>query len=146
MKGIYVLIIEIGKSADIAVGKRRNYYFQPGYYAYVGSALSGLESRLRRHLRTEKRPHWHIDYLLKESSVENFIYAETTEKKECNLAKQLSLKLAAVAGFGCSDCSCQSHLFFCQERLPLEKLVDNAFLSIGLKPFSSTTTTNCLNG
>jgi len=134
MKGIYILIIEVDKAADIAVGKRRNYYFQPGYYAYVGSALSSLEPRLRRHLRAEKRPHWHIDYFLKKGSIKNIIYAETTQKKECGLVKQLSLKLPAVAGFGCSDCRCRSHLFFCPEKLFLEKLVDDAFLSIGLKP------------
>jgi len=104
--------------------------------------LSGLQSRLRRHFRAEKRYYWHIDYLSGEGSIQNVSYAETTEKKECDLANRLSLKLPAVAGFGCSDCRCRSHLFFHPERRPLEKLVDDAFLSLGLKPVSSTS--NCL--
>ena len=92
----------------------------------------------------EKRFYWHIDYLLRESNIQNVIYAESSEKKECNLAKWLSLKLSSVAGFGCSDCRCWSHLFFCPERQSLKKLVDDAFLSLGLKPLSLAS--NCLVG
>jgi len=125
---------------DITAGKRRSYRFRKGWYAYVGSALSGLESRLKRHLSNAKSQHWHIDYLLEGASIGTIIYAETEEKRECDLANWLSLKLPAVAGFGCSDCKCRSHLFFCPERESLERLVNDAFLSLGLKPLSSTNT------
>jgi len=137
MKGTYVLIIKVDKAVDVVVGKRHRHHFQPGYYAYVGSALSSLEHRAKRHLRAEKGCHWHIDYLLREGSIQNVIYAETREKKECDLAKWLSGELPATEGFGCSDCRCQSHLFFCPERRSLEELVTDAFLSLSLKPFSS---------
>ena len=51
MKGIYVLIIELPKSADIRVGKLGIIKFQKGFYAYAGSALNGLSQRIEMHLK-----------------------------------------------------------------------------------------------
>jgi Uri superfamily endonuclease len=137
-KGIYTIIIELDKAMDVPVGTRRRYYFQKGYYAYVGSALSGLEQRVRRHLSPMKKHHWHIDYLLERARIQNIIYAETGAKKECALANALFQRLPAVAGFGCSDCRCQSHLFFCPEWQALENLIINAFRTLGLEPLPAT--------
>lgn len=100
MRGIYVLLIEIGKSSDIQVGKQRNYHFEEGYYAYVGSALGSLEKRVARHLDTQKKLYWHIDYLLNMAIIREVIYAETNQKKECLIAQALSKKLASKSGFG----------------------------------------------
>jgi Uri superfamily endonuclease len=143
-KGIYTIIIELDKAMDVPVGTRRRYYFQKGYYAYVGSALSGLEQRVRRHLSPMKKHHWHIDYLLERARIQNIICAETGAKKECALANALSPRLPAVAGFGCSDCRCRSHLFFCSELQALEDLVSNAFRTLGLEPLPATNA--CLAG
>ena len=35
----------------------------PGCYVYAGSARGpgGIRARVRRHLRPDKTPHWHID-------------------------------------------------------------------------------------
>jgi Uri superfamily endonuclease len=136
MKGIYVILLELDEAKDIPVGKKRRFGFQKGFYGYVGSALSGLERRLGRHLSSVKKPHWHIDYLLSTAETRNIIYAETTERKECTLAQTLSLRLPAVEGFGCSDCECLSHLFFSKDQKALEKLVLDAFQRLELYPLA----------
>lgn len=134
MRGIYVLLIEIGKSSDIQIGKRRNYHFGEGYYAYVGSALGSLEKRVARHLDAQKNLYWHIDYLLNLAIVREVIYAETNQKKECLIAQALSEKLASKSGFGCSDCNCSSHLFFCHDFDTLREAVLNSFNLLNLVP------------
>jgi Uri superfamily endonuclease len=134
MKGIYILLIKIGKSSNIQVGKRRNYHFEEGYYAYVGSALGNLEKRIARHFDTHKKLHWHIDYLLNTAIVREAIYAETNQKKECLIAQTLSKKLASKSGFGCSDCNCSSHLFFCLDFDMLREAVLNSFNLFNLTP------------
>jgi len=133
-KGVYVLILGLDDDRDITVGKRRRYCFRKGWYAYVGSALSGLERRLRRHLSNTKSRHWNIDYLLEGTSIRNIIYAESGERKECDVAQRLSQRLAVVEGFGCSDCRCCSHLFFCSERQMLENTTIAAFMHLCLVP------------
>ena len=64
LKGIYVLIIQVNKDINIKVGALGETAFPKGLYAYVGSAQTNLEQRVKRHLKTEKRKFWHIDYLL----------------------------------------------------------------------------------
>jgi Uri superfamily endonuclease len=140
-KGIYVLLIEIEEDKDIIIGKRGSLHFRKGFYGYVGSALGGLEGRLGRHLKPAKKRHWHIDYLLGEAGVKGIIYAETVERKECALAQSLSRELPVVTGFGCSDCHCPSHLFFCKERQVLEETITYAISSLGLKPRGITVPT-----
>ncbi len=61
MKGVYLLVMELPKNTSVMVGKHRLVHFQKGYYVYVGSALNGLEQRIERHLRKQKKIHWHID-------------------------------------------------------------------------------------
>ena len=134
MSGIYILLIELDQAKEIAVGQKRRLNFQKGCYAYVGSALGGLQSRVARHLRTAKKVHWHIDYLLNFASVREVTYVETSEKKECLIAKALSQKLPSVSGFGCSDCSCHSHLFFCSDLEALKNHVRNTFKDLNLNP------------
>ena len=67
--GSYILILELKTVDTIAVGHLGAITFAPGIYAYVGSAMAGLEQRISRHLRKEKKLHWHIDYLLQVASV-----------------------------------------------------------------------------
>jgi Uri superfamily endonuclease len=54
-----------------------------------------------------------VDYLLKENGVKiNSVYIKLTDEKiECKIADEVSKKGVPVSGFGCSDCSCKSHLF-----------------------------------
>ncbi len=137
MRGTYVLLIEVNKSSNIQVGKRRNYKLEAGYYAYVGSALSNLDKRIERHLNTHKKLFWHIDYLLQFALVKEAIYVETNEKVECLVAQNLSKKLVSKLGFGCGDCNCSSHLFFNHDFNTLREAVLNSFNTINLIPSES---------
>jgi Uri superfamily endonuclease len=64
MKGSYILLLKLNKPRQIFVGNLGISCFTEGSYAYVGSALNGLEARVSRHSRLNKKHHWHIDYLL----------------------------------------------------------------------------------
>ncbi len=111
MKGSYTLLIELKKDQDIQIGKLGKISFKKGCYVYVGSALNGLEQRINRHLRKSKKMYWHIDYLLQHAKVIDVFCKESNTKEECMIVKSLDEKLSSIHGFGCSDCSCSSHLF-----------------------------------
>lgn len=135
MKGIYVLLIQLDIAINIQAGKRR-FYLDSGFYGYVGSALSGIEKRVGRHLSSEKRAYWHIDYLLDVVKVKDVICGETAESKECALAEILSRRLPAINGFGSSDCKCPSHLFYDEDLNDLKTTTLDAFKSLELLPFT----------
>jgi len=111
MKGTYLLILELLDDVSIQIGKLGFFEFQKGCYVYVGSGLNGLEQRIRRHLREKKKIHWHIDYFLPFARIVEVFYKESARREECEFAKELAKDFRGVPGFGCSDCSCQSHLF-----------------------------------
>lgn len=121
MKGAYVLLIGLPKSAEIQVGHLGKIEFKTGFYAYVGSALGGLEARISRHLRKEKKIHWHIDYLLTQARVKE-VYVDY--RKECDIVKKLADYFPCVRGFGSSDCDCESHLFYDEDYGLLSEIVD----------------------
>ncbi|MGC1119661.1 MAG: GIY-YIG nuclease family protein [Candidatus Methanofastidiosia archaeon] len=102
----YVLVMELLQDTQIRVGKLGSINFKKGLYNYVGSAPS--EKRLERHLRKEKKTHWHIDYFLKEARIKGIFI--TRERRECEVAGDIDLP--HIKGFGCSDCDCPSHLFY----------------------------------
>ncbi len=114
--GVYQLIIIIKKETTLHIGKLGNITIPKGVYIYTGSAMNGLDNRIRRHLRKNKINHWHIDYLLK-SKVANIIGVikiQSENKIECEL-NRLTLPvmniLPQLMGFGSSDCRvCHSHL------------------------------------
>jgi len=131
-----MLIIENQAGTEIEIGKIGRIAFKRGFYAYVGSALSGLERRTERHLRevgNNKRVHWHIDYFLVNPAVKvrEVICAETDERKECEIAANMSMRLESIARFGCTDCSCKSHLFFSTSLTALKEQVYGGFHSAG---------------
>ncbi len=134
MKGSYVLLLRLPAPAAIPVGRRPAVCFSGSYYAYVGSAMGGLEARIRRHLKPDKKRHWHIDFLLRRASVTGVIMAETDRKVECALARALSRDFDHVPGFGASDCSCPAHLFRASDEGRLEPAVLAALNSLSLRP------------
>ena len=136
MQGTYTLLIELSQNRNILIGKIVNCSFKAGYYAYVGSALNGLEQRIRRHLRLNKKLHWHIDYLLQYAVVRAVIYTESSEKQECRVSEELRQVLESIPKFGCSDCRCSSHLFFHDDKDVLRKAVLAGFTAAGLVPVS----------
>ena len=113
LKGSYVLVLYLSEDRLLTVGRLGAFQFPAGHYLYFGSALNGLEGRIRRHLRQEKKLHWHIDYLAAVADIEEVWWQSGAEREECAWAgKCLDLGGAVVAaGFGSSDCRCATHLF-----------------------------------
>lgn len=113
MKGVYVLVISVGKDISVEVGALGSISFEKGLYAYVGSAQNGLEKRVARHLAKAKKRRWHIDYLLDNefANVAKVFYKEAGKSEECRIAGKLGERGVPVVNFGCSDCGCVSHLF-----------------------------------
>jgi len=101
----YVLVMELYSDSTLQIGKLGTITLSRGTYAYIGSAHS--EKRLERHLRSQKKIHWHIDYFLQKAKI-TAIYI--SKKPECELAQKIALPY--IPGFGCSDCRCPSHLFY----------------------------------
>ena len=115
MKGSYLLIILSDQDKKIKIGKLGIVFFKKGYYIYVGSALNGIEQRVNRHLRKNKKIFWHIDYLLKQAKIINVYYKESNQRQECIIAGYFT-DLKSIIGFGCSDCKCKSHLFYTNDK------------------------------
>ncbi|MCR4318851.1 MAG: GIY-YIG nuclease family protein [Candidatus Brocadiaceae bacterium] len=118
-KGIYCLTIKLLKKHNIRVGCLGTFRFPRGFYVYVGSAQNNLEDRIERHLRQDKKMHWHIDYLLHYGQV-TCVHTYAGEKHtECMLSQKIrNIKNVQILvnGFGSSDCSCTSHLYFFQDN------------------------------
>ncbi len=113
MKGIYVLVIRLNDDTDVSIGKLGKMHFAKGLYAYVGSAQIALEKRVQRHVKKEKKLFWHVDYLLQTPQARIIrVFTKTDGKEgECTVANRIATRSEAIVGFGCSDCSCKSHLF-----------------------------------
>lgn len=130
-----MLEIEVGRAITINVGALGSVSFRKGTYAYVGSAQNGLESRIRRHLRHEKKLHWHVDYLLKNPEVmmKKIWVAEMGKNEECGTARLLAEHFQGIPNFGSSDCNCGSHLFYLDGKASLGNLLTaRAFKEWGL--------------
>ena len=123
MRGSYLLVIKLENDNTIPIGKLGEILLKKGFYVYVGSALNGLEQRIQRHLRENKKIHWHIDYLLKYAKVINAFYKENNIREECLIAKIFEGTLHSISGFGCSDCKCKSHLFY-REYNEIKHIID----------------------
>lgn len=136
MKGSYVLLIELPEQQTIAIGSLEALYFPPAYYAYVGSAMGGFKSRLSHHFQENRKPHWHIDYLLQKASISDVIACETEDRVECTIAQALSHWFDSIPGFGSSDCKCPSHLFFASEGRQMESTIKTVLNSLGIQPVS----------
>lgn len=118
MKGIYLLIIESKNLRKKEIGAKGEIEFRSGRYIYVGSAQNGVEKRVKRHISDKKNKHWHIDYLLEETAVKDVMIYGEGKREECRTASIMKDKFEYVKDFGCSDCSCDSHLFYSQKKVP----------------------------
>ena len=133
-KGCYILIINLPEDITATIGRLPTRHFSSGYYAYVGSAMRGFKARLDHHLRENKRPHWHIDYLLQRASITSIILCETEYKFECDIAQALQHQFDSVPNFGSSDCRCGSHLFSCNSEEKLKSTIVAVTEGLGLQP------------
>ena len=110
--GSYVLILRLPKRRRIEVGGLGAHTFGAGYHVYVGSAMKGLDARTARHLRLRKKKHWHIDYLRQRAAACVALPIRSSTREECAVARALSAACEpGPAGFGSSDCPCETHLF-----------------------------------
>ena len=125
-KGTYTLVLRLEDKEEITIGKLGTFTFPAGYYLYVGSALGpgGLEARLARHRRRDKRLRWHIDYLLEHAQLVEVWSAASADKLEClwaQAARQLPGGEMPAPGFGSSDCHCPSHLIYLARKPAYEE-------------------------
>ncbi len=127
--GVYALVLHVATPQAFPVGRLGLITLAAGCYAYVGSARGpgGLRGRLARHLRPEKRLHWHIDALTQRVAVAQVCWQATAEPLECRWVQTLLRLPGATAparGFGSSDCraGCPSHLIRLPDGLPIEAL------------------------
>ena len=112
--GVYLFALLLSRSRTIAVGSLGRIHFEKGWYMYAGSARRGLSSRLSRHERRSggKVIRWHIDYLRAHTQTVRAFPIHTRYDLECQLAEDVRIiSDGLVPRFGCSDCSCPSHLF-----------------------------------
>ena len=121
--GVYALVVRVGNTSKLKVGALGDVEFQGGYYVYVGSAMNGLAARVARHRREQKRVHWHIDYLLAKAELIEVIEIPTSKRMECRFSQHISRYAeSSIPGFGCSDCSCSSHLHYFKGYSDIEVL------------------------
>jgi len=106
----YQLTIQVIQATTITVGKLGCFEIDAGIYLYTGSAKQHFEARIARHLRHQKRTHWHIDYLLA-SPHASIIQVSRHTESEC-LINQRTLGKIIIPLFGATDCTagCVSHL------------------------------------
>jgi sugar fermentation stimulation protein A len=124
--GIYVLEINLKNDKSIEIGALGFNDFKEGKYYYIGSAQSNLKSRIERHLKSNKKFHWHIDYLLEKAKIANYYTIEAEKKYECklyNFLKQYNFFKVPVKGFGASDCKCKAHLLYSNNKIDLGDLI-----------------------
>lgn len=125
----YCLIISLMHDSTIQIGKLGNLDFKKGYYVYVGSALNSIEGRIKRHLREEKKLFWHVDYILNSSNskIVEVLFENSDKKWECKIAGEISGQGIPINKFGCSDCKCNSHLFYFKDIENAESACTCAF-------------------
>lgn len=111
-RGDYMIVLRLQEDKDIVIGVKGIVHFPKGYYVYVGSAKQNLAARLTRHQRKRKKMHWHIDYFRQEAEVTAVIPIRTADDLEHDIADSVNFIASwSIAGFGCTDCHCSSHLF-----------------------------------
>jgi Uri superfamily endonuclease len=118
--GTYALVLKNQSTSTIQIGRRMRVDLQPGYYIYIGSAFGpgGVRARVIRHFRKDKARHWHIDYLREFTDPVFVWYHHSSLRLEHEWAKSLYQLsgISHVQGFGCSDCKCDTHLFYISDK------------------------------
>ena len=113
--GTYALILKSSSERWIEIGRLGKYLIEPGYYVYTGSAFGpgGLKARIAHHARISQRPHWHIDYLRLALPLNEVWFSYDSKRHEhqwADVLRRLTGATLPIAGFGASDCRCESHL------------------------------------
>ncbi len=133
--GVYCLLLLSLGEGEIGVGSLGRIRLKRGYYCYVGSALGGVLSRVRRHLTGPGRIRWHIDYLTSSPRIVPMtaVYGLTNERLEDEVYDLVPGE--EVPGFGASDSPRGSHLRYLGEDLrEARSSAERAVSGVGLDP------------
>lgn len=119
--GTYALFIDLEREVQMQVGALGLCTFPRGTHVYAGSAMRGLRTRLARHVRREKRVHWHVDRLTTAGGCQvlGAVVFTSPVHLECDIVGYLEeVKGAEVRPprFGASDHVCQGHLIWIGEE------------------------------
>lgn len=111
-------MLGLDRAQPIQAGRLPVRTFPPGTYVYVGRARRSLKARWSRHLRADKKTHWHIDYLTPHKRVRR-VWTRPGCFDECGVAAYLMSEIPGAEilapGFGASDCRCKGHLVYLPE-------------------------------
>ncbi|WP_243692853.1 DNA/RNA nuclease SfsA [Treponema sp. J25] len=127
-RGSYLILMELNQPKVLTVGALGTLALDAGWYVYTGSAQKNLSQRIAHHLRkVHKNPHWHIDYLTSVAARIMGLPIASYRNLECALAADLErIGGRPIPRFGCSDCSCDSHLYY----FPTNPLTERSFLDL----------------
>ncbi|OKH88983.1 hypothetical protein LF95_02645 [Thalassospira sp. TSL5-1] len=120
--GAYVLAIALRQPVTPTQHQFANQCLLPGQYFYCGSARGpgGIAARVKRHCAPDKKRHWHVDALTTLPAGQVTAALAVIGGDECLLRAMLSDEfglVAAIAGFGSSDCrDCPAHLLTMPEE------------------------------
>jgi Uri superfamily endonuclease len=120
--GTYALLLTVQTPGRVCVGRLGEMVVEAdAHYIYIGSAFGpgGVQARIAHHARLAPRPHWHIDYLRAVAGLDEVWYTHDPQRREHEWAAIVSSMRSSsipLAGFGCSDCACRSHLFAFEKR------------------------------
>lgn len=128
--GTYCLTFYCSILSQVTVGKLGTYQIIPGYYCYIGSAFGsgGLKSRIQRHLKINKRHHWHLDYIRPYLEPIEVCYTTDTIKREHQWSELLLKEKNSsipINNFGSSDCHCPTHLFYYKIKPQIKQYFHN---------------------
>lgn len=117
-RGSYLLVFYNDTRFVKSIGALGEREFKKGYYVYVGSAMQGLEKRIKRHLRKTKNVRWHLDHISPALMKADKAYPiRRGDKIEEGMAQRLmEICDDFVPGFGSSDSCVDSHFFYFSDR------------------------------
>ncbi len=112
--GSYLMVLRCEQDVTKGIGALGERKFRKGYYVYVGSALKGVDARIRRHRKGKKKIRWHLDYVFPYVMKEVKVYPILGPgRMETRLAQKLiEISEECVPGFGSSDTELPSHFFY----------------------------------
>jgi len=119
MRGSYLLLLRLDQKVSI-----KHWTIEAGIYVYVGSAMGDLSARVARHLRKNKRKHWHIDYLLEHAKVLSVVMLPSERRLEEEISSALSKKFDGPEGFGSSDLKVKTNLYRLNDLNEFFKIVE----------------------
>lgn len=67
------------------------------------------------------------------AEITDVVYNVSKRKIECDLSQYISTKAEGIKDFGCSDCECESHLYYSENKKEAIGCVESAYDSIDMK-------------